>query len=266
MKSSAFSSQRLNEWSLRETRGGSSRAARAEAVGSTGTHLGAAPAGKSRDRAGDLRGGGDPPSQGRGIRQAADDEREPGTREVVGGPDPGGRPRTEVREHEWTELSGGEVIVFDSKWLHAAEPIEPERWTVVLWQIKYATTTQGRKVSGLEPHQVRGRRSSMGRQRPEGTERGNTTGSAAGGERVETTKTPDRIVVKPAMVRSGPASTLGLIAACAGGVLGAIRWEAPRVLAVTGGALLILGVKVLICKATSQRQWNACGRGTRRDW
>ena len=41
-----------------------------------------------------------------------------------------------VQEHEWTNLAGGEVLVFDSKHPHAAKPLDPKRWVIILWQVK----------------------------------------------------------------------------------------------------------------------------------
>ena len=41
-----------------------------------------------------------------------------------------------VGPHEWQVLAGGEVLVFDSKHPHAAQPLEPDRWVVILWQVK----------------------------------------------------------------------------------------------------------------------------------
>lgn len=48
----------------------------------------------------------------------------------------GGTKGRVVAPHEWTRLRGGEVLVFDSKHPHAAEPLDPERWVVILWQVK----------------------------------------------------------------------------------------------------------------------------------
>ena len=41
-----------------------------------------------------------------------------------------------VRPDEWQVLHGGEVLVFDSKHPHAAQPLDPKRWVVILWQTK----------------------------------------------------------------------------------------------------------------------------------
>lgn len=41
-----------------------------------------------------------------------------------------------VQPHEWQVLKGGEVLVFDSKHPHAAQPLDPNRWVVILWQTK----------------------------------------------------------------------------------------------------------------------------------
>ena len=48
----------------------------------------------------------------------------------------GGTKGRVVAPHEWTTLRGGEVLVFDSKHPHAAQPLDPERWVVILWQVK----------------------------------------------------------------------------------------------------------------------------------
>lgn len=41
-----------------------------------------------------------------------------------------------VRPNEWQKLAGGEVMVFNSKHPHAARPESPDRWVVILWQVK----------------------------------------------------------------------------------------------------------------------------------
>ena len=63
-----------------------------------------------------------------------------------------GRPRP-IASDEWTPLEGGEVLVFDSKHLHAAQPEEDDRWTVVLWKVKHARWVDGRWRAGLRPQQ-----------------------------------------------------------------------------------------------------------------